>query len=184
MTQDVEQARQVLDFWFVEAGPKQWFSKSTAFDQALAERFRALYDAACRCELYAWRQSSRGALAEILLLDQFSRNIYRDQARAFAQDPLALSLAQHLVAQGGDKELPPEQRAFVYMPHMHSESPVIHQEALRLFDQPGLERNLDFERRHWAIIERFGRYPHRNAVLGRESTPEERDFLRQPGSSF
>nr|CDQ34904.1 hypothetical protein BN993_04371 [Virgibacillus halodenitrificans] len=184
MTQDVEQARQVLDFWFVEAGPKQWFNKDPAFDQALTERFGALYDAACRCELYAWRQSSRGALAEILLLDQFSRNIYRDQALAFAQDPLALSLAQHLVAQGGDQALPPEQRAFVYMPYMHSESPLIHQEALRLFDQPGLERNLDFEQRHWAIIERFGRYPHRNAILGRESTPEERDFLRQPGSSF
>ncbi|WP_280563948.1 DUF924 family protein [Chromohalobacter sp. 48-RD10] len=184
MTQDVEQARQVLDFWFVEAGPKQWFNKSTSFDQVLTERFGALHAAACRCELYAWRQSSRGALAEILLLDQFSRNIYRDQAQAFAQDPLALSLAQRLVARGDDETLPPEQRAFVYMPYMHSESPVIHQEALRLFDQPGLERNLDFERRHWAIIERFGRYPHRNAVLGRESTPEERDFLRQPGSSF
>ncbi|MCI0509446.1 uncharacterized protein (DUF924 family) [Chromohalobacter marismortui] len=184
MTQDFEQARQVLDFWFVEAGPKQWFNKSASFDQALTERFGALHDAACRCELYAWRQSSHGALAEILLLDQFSRNIYRDQASAFAQDPLALSLAQHLVAQGGDQELPPEQRAFVYMPYMHSESPLIHQEALRLFDQPGLERHLDFEQRHWAIIERFGRYPHRNAILGRESTPEERDFLRQPGSSF
>jgi uncharacterized protein (DUF924 family) len=184
MTQDVEQARHVLDFWFVEAGPKQWFNKDPAFDQALAERFGALYDAACRCELYAWRQSSRGALAEILLLDQFSRNIYRDQALAFAQDPLALSLAQHLVARGGDHALPPEQRAFVYIPYMHSESPLIHQEALRLFDQPGLERNLDFEQRHWAIIERFGRYPHRNSILGRESTQEERDFLRQPGSSF
>lgn len=184
MTQDFEQARQVLDFWFVEAGPKQWFNKSASFDKALTERFGALYDAACRCELYAWRQSSHGALAEILLLDQFSRNIYRDQALAFAQDPLALSLAQHLVAQGGDQALPPEQQAFVYMPYMHSESPLIHQEALRLFDQPGLERNLDFEQRHWAIIERFGRYPHRNAILGRESTQEERDFLRQPGSSF
>lgn len=184
MTQDFEQAQQVLDFWFVEAGPKQWFNKSASFDKALTERFGALHDAACRCELYAWRQSSHGALAEILLLDQFSRNIYRDQALAFAQDPLALSLAQHLVARGGDQALPPEQRAFVYMPYMHSESPLIHQEALRLFDQPGLERNLDFEQRHWAIIESFGRYPHRNAILGRESTPEERDFLRQPGSSF
>ncbi|GAB3342608.1 hypothetical protein GCM10027512_11700 [Chromohalobacter beijerinckii] len=118
MTQDFEQARQVLDFWFVEAGPKQWFNKSASFDKALTERFGALHDAACRCELYAWRQSSHGALAEILLLDQFSRNIYRDQALAFAQDPLALSLAQHLVARGGDQALPPRTaRVRLYAAH-------------------------------------------------------------------
>ena len=184
MTQNLDRACDVLDFWFFEAGPKQWFRKNREFDQILAERFGALHYAACRCELFAWRDSSRGALAEILLLDQFSRNIYRDQARAFGQDSLALIVAQHLVAQGGDKDLPSEQRAFAYMPYMHSESPVIHREALRLFDQPGLERNLYHEQRHLAIIERFGRYPHRNAVLGRESTEEELAFLRESGSSF
>lgn len=184
MTQNLDCAKQVLDFWFSEAGPKQWFRKDQAFDRTLTGRFGALHQAACRCELYAWRRTSQGALAEILVLDQFSRNIHRDQPGAFAQDPLALILAQNLVDRGGDRELPPEQRAFVYMPYMHSESSLIHQEALRLFDQPGLERNLHHERRHWAIIERFGRYPHRNAVLGRESTREEEAFLRQPGSSF
>ena len=184
MTQNLDRAGEVVDFWFFETGPKQWFGKNREFDQTLSERFGALHYAACRCELYAWRNNSRGALAEILLLDQFSRNIYRDQPQAFAQDCLALVLAQHLVAQGCDKDLPGEQRAFVYMPYMHSESPVIHQEALRLFDQSGLESNLHHEQRHWAIIERFGRYPHRNAVLGRKSTEEELAFLREPGSSF
>jgi len=182
--QTLDVARQLLDFWFVEAGPKQWFRKDTAFDRALADRFGALHQRACRCELYPWRSSGGGTLAEILLLDQFSRHIYRDRPQAFAQDSLALILAQHLVARNADKDLPPEQRAFVYMPYMHSESPVIHQEALRLFDQPGLERNLHHERRHWAIIERFGRYPHRNEILGRKSTEEELEFLRQPGSWF
>lgn len=181
---NIDVAHQLLDFWFVETGPKQWFRKDSGFDRSLTERFGCLHDKACRCELYPWRRSSEGALAEILLLDQFSRHIYRDQPGAFAQDPLALILAQYLVDRGGDQDLPPEQRAFVYMPYMHSESSVIHRETLRLFDQPGLERNLHYERRHWAIIERFGRYPHRNEVLGRESTREEEEFLRQPGSSF
>ena len=184
MGQTLDSANQVLDFWFLEASSKQWFRKDRAFDWTLAERFGALYQAACRCELYFWRSSRWGALAEILLLDQFSRNINRDQPAAFAQDPMALILAQQLVDRGDDRDLPPEQRAFVYMPYMHSESSLIHQEALRLFDQPGLESNLHHEQRHWAIIERFGRYPHRNAVLGRESTEEELAFLRERGSSF
>ena len=123
-------------------------------------------------------------MAEILVLDQFSRNVYRDTARAFAQDALALALAQELVASGQDRSLPTAQRVFAYMPYMHSESAAIHAQAMVLFDQPGLENALDFERRHRDIIERFGRYPHRNAVLGRASTPQETEFLTQPGSSF
>jgi len=177
-----EFAQQVLGFWFEDLGPKGWFRKDPALDQVLVERFGRVHAAACRCELYQWRQSASGALAEILVLDQFSRNIHRNQPEAFAQDPLAL--AQQMVALSWDRELPIEQRAFVYMPYMHSESALIHREALRLFDQSGLERNLHHERRHWAIIERFGRYPHRNEVLGRASTEKERAFLRQPGSSF
>ena len=118
------------------------------------------------------------------MLDQFSRNVYRDTARAFAQDALALALAQELVASGQDRNLPTAQRVFAYMPYMHSESALIHEQALALFAQPGMENNLDFERRHKAIIDRFGRYPHRNAVLGRTSTPEELAFLSEPGSSF
>ena len=118
------------------------------------------------------------------MLDQFSRNIHRDTAEAFANDALALALAQEAVARGCDRELPPVERAFLYLPWMHSESALIHEEALRLFAAPGLEKNLDFERRHKAIIDRFGRYPHRNAVLGRASTADELEFLKQPGSSF
>ncbi len=116
------------------------------------------------------------------MLDQFSRNVYRGTARAVAQD--ALALAQELVAIGQDRSLPTAQRVFAYMPYMHSESAAIHAQALTLFAQPGMETNLDFERRHKAIIDRFGRYPHRNAVLGRASTPEELAFLGGPGPSF
>jgi uncharacterized protein (DUF924 family) len=119
-----------------------------------------------------------------MVLDQFSRNIHRDTAAAFANDALALALAQEAVARGSDRELPVPHRAFLYLPWMHSESPTIHEEALRLFAQPGLEHNLEFERQHKAIIDRFGRYPHRNEALGRASTQEELAFLREPGSSF
>jgi uncharacterized protein (DUF924 family) len=119
-----------------------------------------------------------------LVLDQFSRNIFRDTPRAFAQDPLALVLAQELVASGLDQALPPAQRAFAYMPYMHSESALVHAQAVKLFGQPGLEGNFTFAQRHQAIISRFDRYPHRNAVLGRNSTAEELAFLNEPGSSF
>lgn len=181
-------AQTILHFWFTELSAKQHFAKDAALDALIAERFGALLESAARCELFAWRDSPQGRLAEIIVLDQFSRNVFRSHlpnaARAFAQDALALALAQELVASGGDLALPIEQRKFAYMPYMHSESRTIHQEALRLFAQPGLEDNLDFERRHLAIIERFGRYPHRNAVLGRESTAEEVAFLRKAGSGF
>ena len=118
------------------------------------------------------------------MLDQFSRNVYRDTPLAFAQDPLALALAQELVASGQDQRLPVAQRIFAYMPYMHSESVLVHAQATRPFSQPGMEDNLRFELRHKEIIDRFGRYPHRNAILGRESTPEELAFLSEPGSAF
>jgi uncharacterized protein (DUF924 family) len=141
-------------------------------------------EAAARCELLAWRSTAQGRLAEILVLDQFSRNIHRDTPHAFAQDALALALAQEMVAAGHDQTLPPLQRAFVYMPYMHSESPLIHTHGAQLFAQAGLENNLDFELRHQAIITRFGRYPHRNATLGRSSTDAELAFLAEPGAGF
>jgi len=174
----------VLAFWFEEITPKQWFVRSAEFDAEVQRRFALLNEAAQRSELWAWRRSPEGRLAEVIVLDQFSRNLYRDQARAFASDPMALALAQEAIASGADLALPPERRVFLYMPFMHSESLVIHEEALRLFTALGLPSNLDFERRHQAIIERFGRFPHRNAVLGRPSTPEEIAFLQTPGSSF
>ena len=118
------------------------------------------------------------------MLDQLSRNVDRDTPRAFAQDALALVLAQELVASGQDRSLPEAQRVFAYMPYMHSESALVHTQAVELFTQLGNARNLDFEMRHKAIIDRFGRYPHRNAILGRASSADELAFLSEPGSSF
>ena len=174
----------VLEFWFEELTPQQHFAKDAALDAAIAQRFGPTLAAAARGELSGWRASTLGRLAEIVVLDQFSRNVWRDTPRAFAQDGMALVLAQELVASGHDRALPPAQRAFAYMPYMHSESAAIHAQSVRLFAQPGLEGNLPFALSHRAIIERFGRYPHRNAVLGRASTDEELAFLREPGSSF
>lgn len=178
------EAQAVLTFWFDELTPAQWFAKDAALDALIAKRFGEVQARLARCEGYRWRDSAEGRLAEIIVLDQFSRNLFRQDARAFAQDPLALALAQEAVAQGVDSKLAPAQRGFLYMPYMHSESALIHEQALVLFDQPGLEHNLDYEQRHKAIIDRFQRYPHRNALLGRETTPEEAAFLEQPGSSF
>jgi uncharacterized protein (DUF924 family) len=174
----------VLSFWFGEIAPLQWWEKSSEFDNMVAQRFGALHKAAACCELYAWRETARGRLAEILVLDQFSRNIYRNQAQAFASDPQALVLAQTAVAVGADRELNVTERPFLYLPFMHSESIAIHSMAMKLLDVPGLEKTLEFERKHKEIIDRFHRYPHRNALLGRESTPEEIEFLQTPGSSF
>jgi uncharacterized protein (DUF924 family) len=177
-------ATDILHFWFEEITPKQHFTKDPALDETMRRRFGSTLEAAARCELFAWRGSAAGRLAEIIVLDQFSRNIFRDTPRAFAQDALALVLAQELVASGQDRALPVAQRVFAYMPYMHSESVVIHEQAVRLFSQPGLEGNLDFELRHKAIIDRFGRYPHRNQVLDRASSAPEQAFLSEPGSSF
>ena len=178
------QAQDILHFWFEELSAKQHFTKDPALDDSMRWRFGNTLEAAARCELFAWRTSAPGRLAEILVLDQFSRNIFRDTPRAFAQDALALVLAQELVASGQDRSLPVHQRAFVYLPYMHSESSLIHEQAVVLFSQPGLEGNLDFELQHKVIIDRFGRFPHRNQALGRASSAPEIAFLSEPGSSF
>jgi len=174
----------ILDFWFKELTPKQWFAVDRTLDDAIENRFLSVLVKAERAELQSWRGTAEGRLAEIILLDQFSRNIYRGTAKAFANDVVALVLAQEAVAQSYDLKLPSEMRAFMYMPYMHSESKEVHEQAVELFDQPGLENNLDFEQKHKAIVDRFGRYPHRNEILGRTSTPDEIEFLKQPGSSF
>ncbi|OSQ35619.1 DUF924 family protein [Thalassospira mesophila] len=175
----------ILNFWFTELTPKQWFEKDTALDHHINERFADFHAAARVGELFHWRETARGRLAEIIVLDQFSRNMFRDRAEAFACDTLALVLAQEAILQKADEDLKTaSEKLFLYMPYMHSESETIHDIALTLFDQPGLENNLDFEKRHKQIIDRFGRYPHRNDILGRPSTPEEIVFLQQPGSSF
>lgn len=174
----------ILQFWFEELTPKNWFAKDQNLDRRIADRFSTLHQKATQCELFPWRQHARGRLAEIIVLDQFSRNIFRDSALAFAYDALSLALAQEAVACGADVDMNPNEKSFLYMPYMHSESPEIHTIAEKLFDQPGLEYNFEFELKHKAIIDRFGRYPHRNSLLGRESTEEEIEFLKQPGSGF
>ncbi|MFT7116825.1 MAG: hypothetical protein ACI9I0_002037 [Rhodoferax sp.] len=178
------QAQDVLHFWFQEVTEKQRFAKNDALDATLSKRFGATLQAAVRGELSDWRATAAGSLAEIVVLDQFSRNLYRDTPAAFAQDPQALTLAQVLVASGQDQMLDTVQRSFAYMPYMHSESLWVHAQALPLFTQPGLENTLAFEQRHQIIIAQFSRYPHRNAILGRQSTTEELTFLALPGSSF
>jgi uncharacterized protein (DUF924 family) len=178
------QPQSILTFWFEELTPKQHFVKDPALDEIIRARFGNTLEAAARCELFGWRTTAEGRLAEIIVLDQFSRNVYRDTPRAFAQDALALVLAQELVASTQDHRLPSAQRVFAYMPYMHSESALVHAQAVALFSQPGIEGNLDFELRHKSIIDRFGRFPHRNAILGRSSSAEELVFLSEPGSSF
>lgn len=177
-------AQDVLNFWFDPANQPFWFQKSQAFDQQLRHDFGQLLIAASHAELWSWRKTAEGRLAEIIVLDQFSRNIYRDQAAAFAQDALALALSQEAISLDLDKQLNPEQRSFLYMPFMHSESIKIHEFAVKLFERLGNPINLDFEKKHKVIIDRFGRYPHRNHILGRESSAEELEFLQQPNSSF
>jgi uncharacterized protein (DUF924 family) len=175
---------QVLAFWFQETPPQQWWSVDPQFDALVRERFGDLLRQAGKAELYAWRSQPRGRLAEVIVLDQFPRNIHRGTASAFTFDPMALVLAQEAVAGGHDKSLEPIERSFLLLPYMHSESALVHVEAERLYRANGLAENYEFELKHKAIIDRFGRYPHRNAILGRSSTAEELAFLEQPGSSF
>ena len=174
----------VLDFWFKEITPAKWWKKDPEFDQLISERFGKIHRQANQGELYAWRTTPEGRLAEIIVLDQFSRNIYRDSPKAFASDALALVLAQEAITHKADQHLAKHMLSFLYMPFMHSESLEIHQVATSLFKEADLTDNYNFELKHKAIIEQFGRYPHRNSVLGRSSTADEIEFLKQPGSSF
>ncbi len=174
----------ILDFWFKEIESTQWWQKDVDFDQIVKKRFSEIHRAATLGECSRWRRQQQGRVAEILILDQFSRNIFRNDARSFAQDGMALVLAQECIAQESLEALTQSERTFLFMPFMHSESREIHQQAVKLFSEPGMESNLEFELKHKRIIDRFGRYPHRNQILGRTSTAEEVSFLAQPGSSF
>jgi len=174
----------ILAFWFEQTPSEQWWKVDPAFDALVRERFLGLVNQAAAGELHAWRANAKGRLAEILVLDQFPRNIHRGTPGAFACDPVALVLAQEAVAAGALAELTPTERSFLLLPYMHSESRRIHEVAEALYREHAPPTNLDFELRHKAIVDRFGRYPHRNRILGRESTPEEIEFLTQPGSSF
>jgi len=174
----------IIEFWFDEIEQSQWWKKDENFDALIKSRFLDTHIKATKCELFVWRKSSLGVLAEIIVLDQFSRNMFRNQPESFAYDAIALALAQSAIAAGHDLELNTQQRSFLYMPFMHSESLLIHNEAVKLFTGLDVPKTLEFENRHKEIIQKFGRYPHRNKILGRVSTPEEVEFLTLPGSSF
>jgi uncharacterized protein (DUF924 family) len=176
--------KDILTFWFEEIEPSNWWSKDLQFDEMITHRFAEIHRVANCCELAHWRKTPQGRLAEIIILDQFSRNMFRDTAPSFVSDPLALALAQEAISVGADVELNQSQRGFLYMPFMHSESLMIHDAAVRLYTVNGSQYTLDFELKHRDIIQEFGRYPHRNSILGRTSTQAELEFLTQANSSF
>ncbi len=172
---------EVITFWFEECSPEQWFTKDQDLDAEIRSRFLDTYHAAAGGDTEHWRSTPEGRLAEVIVLDQFARNMFRDTPQAFAQDSFALSLAEEAVRAGDDKKLPPQQRHFLYMPYMHSESTEVHETGLELFESLGGEAE-EYEKKHKEIVDRFGRYPHRNEILGRTSTPEELEFMkRHPG---
>ena len=190
-------AQDILDFWFLPPGDpghgatrEVWFRKDDAFDAAIAERFGAVVDQAVAGGLREWDdQGPSGTLARILVLDQFTRNAHRGTPASFAGDALALAAAQSLVASGADQALLPVQRWFAYMPFEHAEDASMQEQAVALFEKlgaanEGFDGALDYARKHSDVIARFGRFPHRNPILGRASTPDEIDYLKQPGSGF
>jgi uncharacterized protein (DUF924 family) len=187
------EAHEVLRFWFGEGPPfaarPEWFRKSDSFDREIAQRFGPLIERASRGELLTWGGRADTALAQVIVLDQFTRNVFRHTAKAFAGDALALVAAQAMLAAGQDGELAPVQRVFVYLPLEHAEDLRLQDESVRLFtslraDMSEAQGWLDYALRHREVIARFGRFPHRNAALGRPSTTEETVFLSQPGSGF
>ena len=174
--------KDVLNFCFESITPDMWWKKDATFDRQIADQFLALHHKTKSALLSCWRESAEGALAEIIILDQFSRNIYRDQPESFQNDGMALALAQEAIRRNLNGQLSPEHKIFMYLPFMHSESYMIHETALELFAEPGLEENLNFEKAHAQIIKQFGRYPHRNRILGRPSTKQELAYLKDnPG---
>ena len=185
----------VLDFWFGVPGSAhegerrpEWFRKSDAFDAAIRERFMATYEEAAAGRLADWETEARRLLALIVVLDQFPRNMFRGAPRSFATDPQALAAAERMADGGWDQQLAPLERSFAYLPFEHAENRAAQERSMQLFGalarDPAYADLLEWARKHYAIIERFGRFPHRNAILGRVSTPEEVEFLKQPGSSF
>ncbi len=187
----------VLDFWFLPPSDEGhgkpravWFRKDAVFDAAITGRFSGLIALAVGGGLREWdEQGPEGKLARILVLDQFTRNSARTTPAAFAGDALALAAARELVDSGADRKLTPVQRSFAYMPFEHSEDPAVQELSVRLFselsnDHAGFESTLDYAHRHRGVIARFGRFPHRNPILGRASTPEEQAYLSQPGAGF
>ena len=174
----------ILKFWFEDILPSQWWVKNEDFDKLILDKFLNLHKKAVKCELFEWRQSPRGRLGEIIILDQLSRNIYRNTPKAFENDHLALSLSQEAIFNHVEKKLNKEEMLFVYMPFMHSESLAIQKISIKYFQNLSLKKNLEYAYKHYEVIKKFGRFPHRNDILNRRSTFEERKFLMKPGSTF
>jgi uncharacterized protein (DUF924 family) len=174
----------VVRFWFDELKPRDWYGPGEAIDAEIADRFRDAYDALKDGVPAVWLDTPTGYLAAILVLDQLPRNMFRGTPRAFATDQQALALAKQAIDEGVDRRLKPKRRAFIYLPFQHSEEAEDQARSVGLFTALGNPLNLDYALRHQAVIERFGRFPHRNAILDRLSTAEEWDFLKEPGSSF
>lgn len=166
----------IVGFWH-GAGPDRWFNKDTAFDTEIRERFLVTHEAAAAGQLSTWEMTAEGALALLILLDQFPRNMFRDTARAFATDPLARAIAAGALVRGFDAQVPADMRTFFYLPFEHSEDMADQERALALYKAAGDADNLKWAELHADIIRRFGRFPHRNAVLGRATTPDEQAFL-------
>jgi len=174
----------IVGFWFGELTQKDWFRRDEAIDATIASRFGAVYQQLRAGVPASWLETPEGVLAAILVLDQFPRNMFRDDARAFATDDMALALARQAIADGIDLKLTPEQRVFIYMPFQHAEDRADQARSVGLYASLGIPLNLDFALRHKAVIDRFGRFPHRNAVLDRASTHEEQEYLSRPGPPF
>ncbi|KJH71168.1 DUF924 family protein [Aliterella atlantica] len=186
---------EILEFWFgapnlPDYGKERsfWFTKNLDFDKELSDRFLPIYTQAATGELDSWQDSPQSCLALLLLLDQFPRNMFRGTPQSFATDTKALAVANNAVAKGFDRDLLPVQRWFIYLPFEHSENLADQKRCVDLFatlrGDPDSARTIDYALRHKSVIERFGRFPHRNKILGRKTTPEEAEFLKQPGSSF
>lgn len=173
----------IIDFWFVELKPADWWSAKPELDRTIGQRFGDTHAHLAMGEGFSWRESGEGRLAEIIVLDQFSRQLFRGEARAFAQDGMALALAQEAVAGGFDTPLPADRRAFLYMPFMHAESLLVHESVQPLLEALGGDF-LKSAEGHLGVLRRFGRYPKRNAALGRASTPEELAYIADSGKSM
>ncbi len=182
MTNVPQWIHEVLRFWFEETRPAAWFTRDEAVDAEIRKRFGALHASLTEKVPASVTQTPLGALATVIVLDQFSRNLYRNSPRAYATDATALAIAQEAIQAGFDRELSIPQRMFLYMPFQHSEDREVQRRSVELFEALGNANALDYARQHRDIVERFGRFPHRNRVLGRETTPEEAEFLKtHPG---
>ncbi|MCJ8518012.1 uncharacterized protein (DUF924 family) [Pseudorhizobium tarimense] len=180
----IETWQEILDFWFGRLSRKQWFEKSDEVDAEIDRRFRETHLALARGGVEEWRETPDGRLAAIIVLDQFPRNIYRGTPLAFATDWMALREARLAIEAGADEGVAVDHRAFIYLPYEHSEDLRDQQRCVELFKRLGDSEYLDYAERHLAVIQEFGRFPHRNALLGRQSTDAELDYLSKPGAGF